>query len=420
MDETDRELNQLVRDEEVRIIASAGGMGNFSSARWAQPRTVRISTPKDIQALVADLSHKERSDYKIADAILRMCGDDRRGSFEVELSDSIANVVGRKPQQNGFFVPMAGVSPNYGRPQMAGLDTKTNAAGKYTVATEVLDLIELLRNRMLVFKLGATLLSGLQGNIQFPKQLTQMIAYWVPENPGTDVTQSDVTFGALTLSPKTLQATTAYSRQLLSQSTVDIENMVRNELATIHALAIDLAAINGLGTGNQPTGVLRTTGIGDVAIGPAGGVPTSDHIVDLETKIATSNADANGMKFLTTPAIRGKLRKTQQTFGGTPNQQPVWQSVPGSPGLGVLDGYEAYVSNQVPSNLVKGASTDCHAIIFGYWPTIMVGEWGVIEIVVDPYALKKQGMIEVTSFQMVDVGVRLPQMMSAIQDARIV
>ena len=50
----------------------------------------------------------------------------------------------------------------------------------------------------------------------------------------------------------------------------------------------------------------------------------------------------------------------------------------------------------------------------------MVGEWGVIEIVVDPYALKKQGMIEVTSFQMVDVGVRLPQMMSAIQDARIV
>jgi len=417
MDETDRELNQLVRDEEVRIVASAGGMGRFSSAGWTQPRTIKVTAPKDISALVSGLSYKERSDYSIAAAIVGLCDGDRSGP-EFEISESIASCVGRQPQHNGLFIPTMGVAPTYGRPQASGLDTKTNAAGKYLVPTEVRDLIELLRNRMRVFELGATVLSGLQGNIQFPKQLTPMIGYWVPENPGVDVTQSDVTFGALTLSPKTLQATTAYSRQLLAQSTIDIENMVRNELATIHALAIDLAAINGLGTGNQPTGILKTSGIGDVAMGASGGPPTYDAIVDLESKIAGANADVGAMRYLTTPGIRGKLRKTQQ-FGGT-NGAAVWESVPGRPGVGILAGYEAFVSNQVPSNLVKGGNSDCHAIIFGYWPTIMVGEWGVLEIVVDPFQLKRQGMIEVTSFQMVDVGVRQPAMMAAIEDARLV
>ena len=48
----------------------------------------------------------------------------------------------------------------------------------------------------------------------------------------------------------------------------------------------------------------------------------------------------------------------------------------------------------------------------------MVAEFGVMDLVVDPYRLKKQGMIEVTSFQMVDVGVRQPAQFAAIQDAR--
>jgi hypothetical protein len=50
----------------------------------------------------------------------------------------------------------------------------------------------------------------------------------------------------------------------------------------------------------------------------------------------------------------------------------------------------------------------------------MIGEWGVIEIIVDPYRLKKQGVIEVTSFVMVDVAVRHPVAFAAIQDARVV
>ena len=363
-------------------------------------------------ATVESLTDKERQTYSISRAILSLASDNGEGaSLEREISADIAKRTGRAPQKGGIFVPTR-LSP-----QASGLDTKTNAAGKYTVATEVRDLIELLRNKARVVQLGATVLSGLQGNLQFPTQATAGTLVWTGENPGSDVTEADITFGVRTMSPKTCQATTAFSRQLLAQSTVDVEALVREDLAKIHALGIDLAAINGLGSSNQPVGLLKTTGIGSVAIGASGGAPTYGFICDLETAIAAANADEDGMRFLTTPTMRGKLKKVGK-LDSTYASIPLWDQWGNAPGVGDLIGYQAYVSNQVPSTLVKGGSSDCHAIIFGYWPTVVLGEWGVIELVVDPYSLKKQGLIEVTSFQMVDVMLRQPAQMAAIQDAR--
>ena len=65
------------------------------------------------------------------------------------------------------------------------------------------------------------------------------------------------------------------------------------------------------------------------------------------------------------------------------------------------------VSNQLPKNLVKGTSgAICHPIVFGAMSEIIVGFWAGFEIVVDPFRLKKQGMIEMTSYQLIDVAVR--------------
>jgi HK97 family phage major capsid protein/ATP-dependent Clp endopeptidase proteolytic subunit ClpP len=358
---------------------------------------------------VNKMDASERKDYSIARAIRFLAGDDGvEARLEREVSQDIAKSLGRS--SNGLFIPTRL------NPQMAGLDTKTNGAGKYTVATEMRDLIELLRNKARVIELGATVLSGLSSDISFPVQLTGSAGAWVAENPGSDASESDATFGTKSLSPKTYAATTSFSRKLLAQSSIDIEAMVRNDLATAHAQALDVAAINGLGSSNQPLGLLKTTGIGDVALGAAGDTPDYASIVDLETAIADANADESGMKFLTTPIMRGLLRKTQQ-FSST-NGVPVWQQLGNSLGVGDVLGYPGYVSKNVPSTLVKTTSSDCHAIIFGYWPGMLIGEWGVIELIVDPYRLKKQGMIEVTSFQMVDVLLRQPAQFAAIQDAR--
>lgn len=365
------------------------------------------------QPTVDALTEKEKDSYSVARAILSLADPACPAPLEREISAALTKQVGRASR--GLFIPTRL------RPQATSLDTKTDAAGKYTVVPLVQELIDLLRARTKVIQLGATVLSGLSAPLQFPRHLTGTTGSWMAENSGSDVSAVNATFGVLTLSPKTYQATTAYSRQLLAQSSIDIENFVRTDLAEYHAIALDTAAINGSGDNNQPLGILQTDNIGDVAFGTNGGPPTYANIVDLETKVAAANADEAGMKFLTTPGIRGVLKKVGQ-LDQTTSPIPTWVQDGNSPGMGTLIGYPAAVSNCVPSTLTKGAAGGvgvCHAIIFGYWPTVLIGEWGVLEIIVDPYALKKQGMIEVTSFQMVDVGLRHPQAIAAMQDARL-
>jgi HK97 family phage major capsid protein len=350
---------------------------------------------------------KERGDYSYVRGVNFLCGDRSAAGIEVDISSEISQKLGK--QTSGLFIPT--------RLKAAGMDTKTSAAGGYTVATEVRDLIELLRAKARVIQAGATLLSGLVGNLQFPRQATATTGAWVAQNSGVDVTDNDSTFSALAMSPKTYQATTSFSRQFLAQSTIDAEGLVRNDLAYAHALAIDLAALNGTGLTNQPLGLLKSPGIGSVAIGTNGGPPTAGLVTDLETAIASANADADAMTFLTTPAMRGKLKKIGR-LDNVNASLPLWESGPA--GQGSMSGYRAFVSTQVPSTLVKGTSSNCHAIILGYFPALLIGEWGVIEIVVDPFSKKRQGLVEITSFQLVDVGLRQPASFAAIQDATLV
>ena len=64
----------------------------------------------------------------------------------------------------------------------------------------------------------------------------------------------------------------------------------------------------------------------------------------------------------------------------------------------------AQASNQLRSDM--GTNGDEHGLVFGNFSDLLIGTWGALELVVDPYALKKQGLIEVTSYQLADVAVR--------------
>ncbi len=388
--------------------------GKYGGINWEQGDESIVMHAGAISGALESLSRKERKDYSIARAILAQCESEVDASLEREVSQLIEAKIGRPARNGGMFIPT-----RLNSPKMSGLDTTTNATGKYTVATEIRDLIELLRNKMRVVQMGGKYLTGLQGNLQFPTQASPSTLYWTGENPGSNVTETDMTFGVRNMTPHTCMATTAFSRQLLAQSTVDVESLVREDLAKIHALGIDLAAINGSGSANQPLGILKTTGIGSVSMGASGGPPTYAAMVALETAIASANADDTNMGFLTTPVMRGRMKKVGK-LDSVYASIPLWDQVADSPGKGDLNGYLALASNQVPSNLVTldSSHSDCHAILFGVWPSVIIGEWGVLELISDPYSLKRQGMIEVTSFQLVDVMLRHPEQFAAILDAR--
>jgi HK97 family phage major capsid protein len=258
------------------------------------------------------------------------------------------------------------------------------------------ELIEILRNALIIRRLGARFLTGLRGPIGFAKQTGSAVAQWIVENGGVDAPETEAQTGLVTLSPKTLIGTTAFSRQLLTLGTYDAELMVRQDLAYSHAAALDLAAIHGTG-GLQPTGIYNLAGVNAVAMG---GNPTYAKLVDMITECAADNAILGALGFATNPRVAGKLMQTLEFAAA--GAKATWT---GKIDEGMVAGYAASCSNLVKANL--GAGTNEHGLAAGCWDQMIVGQFGNgFEIITDPYAKKKQGLIEVTTFEMADLVVR--------------
>jgi len=359
---------------------------------------------------VIELTEREKKRFSIRAAILadvnmRM-GQPDQNCFELEISGEIekrlSSIHSGYERHGGVLIP-TGIALRGGaefmsrrapvRQVRAGLDTKTPTTGQELVFKEYGSFIEMLRNRAMVIALGATVLPGLQGNVGFPRQIGAGTLTWGVENPGVDTAESNLTLDQVVLSPKTAQSTTSYSRQLLAQSAIDVDGLVMDDLAAINALGVDKAALTG--TAPAPVGLYTANGVNSVGFA---GTVTFDKVVQMETEVASDNADIGTMAYLATPQIRGKAKVTPELAAlGT---YPIWRD-------GEMNGYRAEVTNQLPKTL--GVGVNEHGLVFGVWSQLMIGEWGVLEIITDPYAKKKQGMIEVTSFLLADIQPRHPE-----------
>jgi len=322
--------------------------------------------------------------------------------FERECSQAISERLQRAP--NGFFLP-------------ADVFTRDLTAGGVGGAAELVgtdhradEFIGLLRPRMMVTQLGARVMSGLQGNVDIPRQAAAASFAWIAEH--TAATASDMTTETVALTPKTGSARTIISRRLLLQSSPSAEALVLDDLRTVVALGIDLAAIAGTGTGNQPRGVLNTSGVSVVAGATNGAAPTWANIVALESGVADANADAGALAYLTNSKVRGKLKTTEKATG---TAMFVWADGTDA-GFGSLNGYRAGVSNQVPSNLTKGTGANLSAIIFGNWSDLVIASWGVLDVQVTNNT-RADGGTDVRLFQDVDVVLRRPASFSRMVDA---
>lgn len=383
---------------EIARMSEANGMSSRTAEFLQRGLTVeqvareilaqKRSSPLKTNEPIMELNEKDQKSYSYARAIQVALGD-ATGGLEAEIHTELSrNVPKGYEARGGVFVPMS-VS---GKRTM---DSKTAGAGKESVFTEGGELIDLLYNQSVVLGMGARMYAGLQGNVSFPKITGGSTAHWVTENPGVDVEESQLSTGAVSLSPKTLQATTAFSRQLLSQSVIGIEAAVRADITTQHALAIDRAALHGDGV-TAPRGIYNTAGVNvvDMADGISYG-----KLVDMVAKVLASNALMGTQGFATTPLMAGKLAQTlvaQAAGAGF-----LWN---GRLDDGTVAGYMAQASNQLRSDM--GTNGDEHGLVFGNFSDLLIGTWGALELVVDPYALKKQGLIEVTSYQLADVAVR--------------
>ncbi|MFZ5483731.1 MAG: phage major capsid protein [Pseudomonadota bacterium] len=349
------------------------------------------------------LNQREIERYSLARAILCL-GDPayamREGSFEMECSRATADRL--QKDAKGILIPAEVLSASHQRDLVVG----TASAGGNLVGTDHLGaaFVSLLRERSLAMELGATLLADLHGNLAVPTQTGTATAYWL--NEGSAPTESQAVFGQITLTPKTVGAFTDFSRRLLLQSSPDIESLIRSDLAAVLGQALDAAVFNGSGTGAEPLGVMNQSGIGSVAIGTNGGALTWDHLLQLEEALhmTLANGGSSGLAYVTTPAVRRKAKGTLKVSGDAGTGW-MWENGT-QEGYGSMNGYRAGASTHIPSNLTKGTGTNLSALLMGLWSDVLIGMWGGLDIMLDPYTLSTSGGKRVVALLDCDVAVR--------------
>ena len=191
--------------------------------------------------------------------------------------------------------------------------------------------------------------------------------------------------GSVTMSPKTVGVHTDVTRQLMLQSSLDVENLIRDDLAKSMAIAIDDGALEGSGSSGNPRGITNTSGINTVSLSSAA-APTFAEMVSIETAVAVDNALVGDLAYIINPTNFGTLKTTAKDSGS---------------GLfvaenGQVNGYPVVVSNQLSAN----------NYVFGNFNDLLIGFFGGLDITVDPFTNSTSGTVRIVALQSVDVAVR--------------
>ncbi|BCY18685.1 hypothetical protein hrd7_25340 [Leptolinea sp. HRD-7] len=391
------------------------GMNSNGGQQAAGAKMVAV----DENDLAIGMSAKELQNYSLLRLINAVneskMGDPRaiqKAGLELEASQAMAEKLGRDPK--GVFVPWdLMITPMDARGGAVRLRNNQMVGdpeyGGYLKQTQLLtgSFIDILRNKMVTRQAGATVMTGLVGDIEIPKKIQGSSYYWVGEGGGP--TKSELKFGQVKGSPRTIAGYLQLTRRFIKQVSMDAEMLAREDLASSLALGMDFAGLHGAGAGNEPRGIQNVTGIGSVVGGTDGAVPDWADIVDLETEVSIDNADTGSLAYITNTKMRGVFKKTPKVSG---QNGFIWED-------GEMNGYPALATNQVKSNLTKGSAIGvCSAIFFGNWADLVYLLWGGLDLIIDPYTNSTNGDVLITAMQDVDNVVRRAQSFSAMLDAK--
>lgn len=321
---------------------------------------------------------------------------------EREISQELARRSDRKA--SGILAPMA----VFREKRVLTSTAPVAGPGGNIIPTDQGEFIDILRARLVTQGRGARVLSGLSGNLDLPRLKASATSGWVAENAA--LSTSDHAFDKVALTPKHVGALTEFSRNMLLQSSPDIETLVRADFAAILAEAVDRAAIQG-GGANEPTGVLETANIGSVTMGAS---PTWAQVLEFIADVENANADQGALGWVTNPGVvkllRSTLKETGDAGAGYLMDQPR-----------ELAGYGLSSSTVVPADLTDGGSPeafDRSALIFGDWSSLVVAYWSAFEVLVNPYesTAYSKGNVLIRGMLTADVAVRHPESFAAATD----
>lgn len=386
------EIGEKFRAADLAKEAVRDGMtvADFQAAVLNQMNT-RSQRPLTEQVRDADIGMSDRevrqfSLVKVIRALVEPTNSRAQAdaSFEFEASQAAAKSLNRNTDH--FVIPTDVLT--------RALNTSTNGSspgntGGNSIATNLLagSFIDILRNRTTIMQLGSVM-GGLVGNIDIPKQVAASQGYWLGEDE--DATETGLELGQIPMTPKTVAAYSEITRKMLIQSSLDVEALVRFDLAKALALTIDRAGYYGTGTSHQPLGLANQTGIHAVAF--AGAQPTYAELLEMETLIALDNADVASMAYVSNARFKTHCKSTLK-FPNVNGASTLWEQG------GTVNSYRTEITNQITTG----------DVFMGNFADFLIGIWSGLELMVDPYANSKSGRLRIVVFQDVDFAVRRTQ-----------
>ena len=340
---------------------------------------------------------KELSQFSLTKYIREITLNQRPSGFELEMSqeatrEAMEAGVGLK----GFGVPRKVFTRD--------ISIDSTQGGK-TIATDTMGYIDALWEYLVFDKLGIDKWTNLKGNINIPKVTTKASAVF-KTSQNEAATETSPVYDYVQLSPNVLAAFIDVDKQLLVQSSVEIENKLREMLMKAVAYKLEYEAINAV---SSPwVGLLTAVTSNHSTVGASGGNPTWAIITAMEGLVNQQNALFGKLAWLASGKGMGKLKATAKDSGSGMFLAESQYNFSNGQAVHLMNGYPLHVSPAVLNNVTKAttATTLTH-LVFGNWSDAILATWGpAYDLIVNPYTKAKEGMVELIIHTFCDFAVK--------------
>lgn len=283
----------------------------------------------------------------------------------------------RKMNERGeASLRMSGILPKSGTSLIIPVESRAEitagTAGTNVIETDFMNIVEPLRDRLVLAQAGATMLTGLVSNIDVPSY-SGSTSNWAEENE--DAEDGAGTFSKKSMKPKRLTSILRVSRQMLVQDSLGVEAMLRADLINSIASKLEATILGGAETSaEKPDGLFTGYVTASEALSWKG-------VVNLETTVDLANALMGNTKYIVHTSLVGLAKTTLKKDGVSGYIMSE---------NGQMNGYDTLRTNAV----YKKSGTEWGAL-FGNWADLLIGQWGALDLTVDPYTEADKAFVRI-------------------------
>ena len=234
--------------------------------------------------------------------------------------------------------------------------------GEDTVATDLYDILEPLRAKNVLVQAGAKFLTGLVGDVQVPIMAGGNVTW---EGETSNASDAGTSFSSVKLSPKRLTAYVDISKQFLAQDSKSAEALIRQDLVNAINSKLESTILgNASGSTTQPAGLFYGQTVNKIL--------AFSGVTNLEANIEDANVIGE-CKYIMSNKAKAAFRNMPKSAKST---ELVMEG-------GQIDGTEVLNTSHVPGQ----------GVAYGDWSNLAIGQWGGIDLTVDPYTKAAAGQV---------------------------